>query len=115
MNTSPAWAVLLVMPLVGACGYYVPPAHVGNARAALQVAGAAGAAESARGRAYLLAAEHEFQLAMRSNGKEADLFLLRSQVDAELALALAREDAVRAHAQDAVDRARALSASQPRQ
>jgi hypothetical protein len=86
-----------------------------NAKAALQQAGIGGAAESTRGRAYLLAAEHEFQLAMGSNGKEADLFLLRSQVDAELALALAREDSIRAHAQDAVDRARALSASQQRQ
>jgi hypothetical protein len=115
MNSSPAWAVLLLALAACSSRYTVPVAHVTNAKAALTSAGVAGAAESARGRAYLLAAEHEFQLAMGSNGKDADLLLLRSQVDAELALALAREDTIRAHAQDAVDRAHALSTSQPRQ
>jgi hypothetical protein len=109
MNIRAAWAALLV-PLA-ACGEYtVPAAHVTNARNAIQAASAAGAAQSVRARPYLVTAQSELSKAMESTGKGADLLLLRSQVDAEVALGITREEALREQAVQADDRARALSA-----
>ncbi len=100
-------AVLFALAACG--GYAVPAAHVTNAKDAILAAATEGAGESPRGRLYFLTAQGEFQNAMQSNGKAADLLLLRSQVDAELALAMAREDFLKSQADQAVDRARSLS------
>ena len=115
MGTRPAWTALLFpLLLPTACvGYAVPAAHVTNARDVIGVAHASGAATSARARPYLLIAESEFQRAMVSTGKEADLLLLRSQVDAELAIAVTREDRLEGQAIDASERARSLSEAPP--
>lgn len=109
MDIRATWAALLI-PLA-ACGEYrVPAAHVTNAKSAIEAASAAGAAQSVQGRPYLVTAQSELKKAMESTGKAADLLLLRSQVDAELALGLTREEILRGQAVQADDRARALSA-----
>ena|SRR5271166_2859512 len=108
MDIRATWVALLI-PLA-ACGEYtVPAAHVTNARNAIKAASAAGAAQSLQGGAYLATAESELKRAMESTGKGADLLLLRSQVDAELALGLTREEILRGQAEQADDRARAFS------
>jgi hypothetical protein len=117
MKTRPASpvGVLFVAAAAAACTVYtVPVEHVMNARSAIQSAEGAGAASSQHGRLYLTTAQSELDQAMRSSGKDADLLLLRSQVDAELALVLARKDALERQAAEAAHRAQTLAASQAR-
>jgi hypothetical protein len=100
---------------LAACGEYtVPAAHAASARSAIAQASAAGAGNSDRARLYLLTAQDELSQAMKSRGKPADLLLLRSRVDAELAMALTHEEVLEAQATEATQRARTLSSSQPR-
>jgi hypothetical protein len=108
----PARIALLFM--LTACGQYtVPAVHVENARNTIDAARVAGAATSRHGRIYLESAQNELSEAMKSSGKHADLLLLRSQVDADLALALTRQDLLEGQAARAIQQAEGLTASQP--
>jgi hypothetical protein len=107
------WGVALLafsLPVAG-CSYVVPRQHVTSARSAIDDARSAGAAESALGRPYLTMAEGELRQAMAARGKSADMLLLRAQVDAELARALARGAALHAEAEEADRVARWLETS----
>jgi hypothetical protein len=107
------WGLALLalsLPLAG-CSYFVPRQHVTSARSAIDDARSAGAAESALGRPYLTMAEGELRQAMAARGKTADMLLLRAQVDAELALALARGATLHARAEEADRLARWLESS----
>ena len=52
--------------------------------------------------------EHAKQLAARGEGDRASSLLLRAEADAELAVALSREDSEKSEAQAAVERVRQL-------
>ncbi len=109
MNSGVA-LLALSLPLAG-CSYVVPRQHVTSARSAIEGARSAGAAESDLGRPYLTMAEAELRQAFASRGKTADMLLLRAEVDAELARALARGAAFHAQADEAERVARGLETS----
>jgi hypothetical protein len=105
-------AIALLFMLT-ACGQYtVPAAHVENARNTIDAARAAGAMSSRHGRTYLESAVSELDQAMKSSGKHAHLLVLRSQVDADLALALTRQDILEGQAAHAIQQAEGLTAAQ---
>jgi hypothetical protein len=109
-NTS-TLAVLLLA--VAACGGYPPPndrmmASVAAARSAREV----GAQNSPQAALHLKLADEEIARAKTlmadGDNQRAEFTLIRAKADAELALALAKENTAKVEAQQAVDQIKAL-------
>jgi len=104
-----------------ACGgYTVPAQHVTGAQTAIAAARGGGAAADPQANLHLKLAEEQFSSArgMMKSGddKKADLLLLRSQADAQLAQSLAQKQTATAETQKTVDQIRLLiEQSSPRQ
>jgi len=96
-----------------ACGGAPPPNdRAANSEAAIRGAREVGAEQVPQASLHLKLAEEQLAKgkAQMKDGdnKQAGYTLLRAQADAELALALAKENKTRTDAQQVVDRARAL-------
>jgi hypothetical protein len=106
------WMVVPVVAVSVACGatFPVPTQHLADAESAQQSAIAVGAANVPAAQLHVKLAEEQMAQAKAhiANGdnKEADSLLIRSKADAELALALAREQGASVDAQNATDKAK---------
>jgi len=103
----------LALALLGACGGAAAPnERVTSATAAVRAAEVGGAQSIPQATLHLKRAKEGIERAkglMKNNdNEEADWVLQRSEVDAELALAEAREAQAKAEAQAAVDQVEAL-------
>jgi hypothetical protein len=108
------WFALL---LSGGCNSYaVPPAHLSNAQNTIADAQSAGAEADPQAGLHLGLARRQMacarSLIAQGEPASADLFVLRAQADAELALSLAQEASARAEARQMIERVRVLSASE---
>jgi hypothetical protein len=94
-----------------------PVASLGaeNSAGAIRAAEEVGAAHSPQASLYLQLAKEEFEHARRLTSEEdrpaATRLLLRAEIDADLALALARENTTKVEAQAALDKANMLNDS----
>lgn len=101
------YALLLIPFALGACSpSYAPPVQrMADAQAAYRSAKEAGADNDPRAQLHLKLAEEQFAkaktLLAEEENRRADFLLIRSKADAELALAMAQERAVRLDAQRA--------------
>ena len=107
------WAVVVMSVGAGACASAPPPNdRMASSEAAIRGAREVGAEQIPQGALELKLAQEELEKAkalMRDGDNSAASFmLLRSQADAELALALAREAKTHAEAQLAIDKVRAI-------
>jgi hypothetical protein len=107
------FAMLLIGISSGACAT-VPPPHerVATSEAAIRGAGEVGAEQVPQAALHLKLAQEAVQRAkalMKDGDNEAAGFvLLRAQADAELALALARENKTQMEARQVIERARSI-------
>jgi hypothetical protein len=102
----------MALLLVAGCASHPPPSdHLASAIAAARGAQEAGAPRVPRAALYLKLSEEQIaqarQMMARGDNLRADYMTLRAYNDAEVALALAREDAARRRA----DQAQAMAAS----
>ena len=98
----------MVLTGLGACATTAPPRNVEGPASAIRAAEEVGAARVPEAALRLQLAREALEQArgMTSETQQlaAERLLMRSQADAELALALARSTAARAAAQKAIDR-----------
>ena len=111
----PATAVLAFL-LGGACASTAPPNDkVASSSGAIRAAEEVGATHNPDAALYLQLAKEEFGhaavLTDQKNKASADRLLLRAQVDAELALALARNENEKAEALAAIGKVKKLKDS----
>jgi hypothetical protein len=110
------WRSLAAAVAVASCaacgGYTVPPQHVTGAQTAIAAARGGGADADPQAALHLKLAEEQYSGArnMMSKGddKQADLMLLQSQADAQLAQSLARKTTATAETQQTVQQIRML-------
>jgi hypothetical protein len=120
MNTWRSWAIASVAACAACGGYTVPAQHVTGAQTAIAAARGGGAAGDPQANLHLRLAEDQYSnargLMRKGDGKEADLMLLRSQADAQLAQSLAQKSTATADTQKTVEQVRLLiQQSAPRQ
>ncbi len=115
-------ATLAVASCVACGGYTVPPQHVTGAQTAIAAARGGGADADPQAALHLKLAEEQYSgarnLMQSGDPKQADLMLLRSQADAQLAQSLAQKTSATAETQQTVEQIRTLMQSQqpmPRQ
>ena len=107
------FAMLLIGVSSGACAT-VPPPHerVASSEAAIRGAGEVGAEQVPQAALHLKLAQEAVQrakvLMKDGDNEEAGFVLLRAQADAELALALARENKTQMEARQVIERARSI-------
>jgi hypothetical protein len=99
---------------VGCGGAGAPNHKLVSAEAAIRGAHEAGASEHPKAKLHLTLAERQVskaKLFMRDgNNRKASMILVRAQADAELAIALAREQVARAEAEEALKNVEELRA-----
>jgi len=105
-----------VLLAVGCGGSYPPPTQpMVDAQAAERSAKELGAADQPAAQLHLKLAEEQIAQAKVSmddgDNKRADYLLVRAKADAELALALAREQGAKVEAQRAVEQANTMHAT----
>jgi hypothetical protein len=116
-------ATLAVASCVACGGYQVPPQHVTGAQTAIAAARGGGADADPQAALHLKLAEEQYSGARNmmnqgNDNKQADLMLLQSQADAQLAQTLAQKTTATAQTQQTVEQIRTLTQSQqsmPRQ
>jgi Domain of unknown function (DUF4398) len=122
MKSILGWAALGasavgVMGIVGCAGTQVPNARVASSEAAIRAAQETGSRNVPQAALHLKLAEEELQSAkglIRDNdNKRAEYVLMRSQADAELAIALSHVAVSNVQAGTAVDEARAVRSGTP--
>jgi hypothetical protein len=106
--------IVVVTALLAGCAGAPPPAdRMASSEAAVRGANELGAANVPQAALHLKLAQEGIAEAksLMSNGdnERASYVLMRAQSDAELAVALAKEDTARRQAEDAAAQARALS------
>jgi hypothetical protein len=111
MRTLKRAGFALVLAPLAACATYPTPAdHLANSVASVRGAQEAGALGTPQSALYLRLAQEEVAKAkaLMDDGKNerADYLAARASADAELALALAREETVRARAQQSAAKVR---------
>ena len=99
--------------LVGACGGAAMPAgEVASAQAAIRAADEVGAESTPRAALHLKYARDQYAEAQRlmeeDREERASALLLRAEADAEVALAIAREEAAKQRAEAAQQRVQSL-------
>jgi hypothetical protein len=110
--------VVLMSAGVGACASTSPPyERVASSEAAIRGAREVGSEQVPQAALHLKLAEEEVQKAKAlirdGDNREASFALMRAQADAELALALARENKTRFEAQGVLEKARAIGGGPP--
>ncbi len=113
MNTWRSWSIAAVAACAAACGgYTVPAQHVTGAQTSIAAARAGGAAADPQANLHLKLAEEQFSsarnLMQKGDNKQADLVLLRSQADAQLAQSLAQKQQATAETQRTYEQIRML-------
>jgi hypothetical protein len=95
--------------VLGCASYPAPTQHMADALAAERSARELGAANQPQGQLHLKLAQEQIaearNLLARGDHERADFVLSRAKADAELALALAREQGARVEAQRAIEQA----------
>lgn len=114
----PIRSSLLVFALIAGCGTVKTTptgVHAESSSASIRAAEEVGAARTPQAALHLQLAKEEFEAARKMDNPEdrdhADRLLMRSQADAELALALARTEAEKTEAQGAAARVKTLKES----
>jgi hypothetical protein len=104
--------VLALATLVGCASYPAPQQHMADSAAAIRGAEEVGAAAQPQAALNLKLAQEEVarakSLADDGKNEEADFMTLRAKADADLALALTREQTARNHAQQGESKAKAV-------
>jgi hypothetical protein len=99
-KTTILWTAVLVM---GCASYPAPSDHLASAIAAARGAQEAGAQQVPQAALHLKLADEQIgqarQMMQKGDNERADYMTLRAYNDAELALAIAREDAARKRAE----------------
>jgi hypothetical protein len=114
---SPRFSLLTAALLcVGCASSGAPPNQKAeSSSAAIRAAEEVGATHNPQAALHLQLAKEQYEFAQRlpnpSEKARVDRLLRRAQVDAELALALARSDDERAEAQTAIDKVKKLNQS----
>jgi hypothetical protein len=107
-----SWATLMVASCAACGGYTVPPQHVTGAQTAIAAARGGGADADPQAADHLKLAEDQYSnargLMNKGDEKKADLMLLRSQADAQLAQSLAQKSTASAETQQTVQQIRML-------
>lgn len=111
--------LLALIPLsLAACGpsYAAPVQRMADAQSAYRAAKEAGAEKDPQAALHLKLAEEQFAKAKtlldQEENRRADFLLIRSKADAELALAMAQEQATRNVAEEAKEKAQTQTTSQ---
>lgn len=95
-----------------ACGASVPAGRMASAQAAIRAANEVGADQNPTAALHLQYAREQYQqaenLSRNGQGDRAQMVLARAEVDAELALALARSSGARAEARSAQEQIRTM-------
>jgi hypothetical protein len=108
-------AAVAVATCAACGGYTVPPQHVTGAQTAIAAARGGGADADPQAALHLKLAEEQYSgarnLMNQGDGKQADLMLLRSQADAQLAQSLANKTTATAQTQQTVEQIRMLMQS----
>jgi len=106
-----------VMGITGCAGSQVPNARMASSEAAIRAAQETGSRNVPQAALHLKLAEEQLQSAkalIRNNdNKRAEYVLMRSQADAELAIALSHVAVSNVQAGAAVDEARSIRSSTP--
>lgn len=111
------WCVVVITASAafGCAGAQLPPQEVAETRAAMRAAGEVGANEVPRGELHLRLAQDQLALAERYIAEDEEVLareaLSRARQDAELALALAKEQAAIDAAKEARRRVRQLESA----
>jgi hypothetical protein len=118
MRTSVATTLAVVLASLAACASYpAPTEHLANSAAAVRGAQEVGASASPQAALHLRLAQEEIAKAKAlmddGNNERADFMALRGKADAELALAITREDAARAHQQQSAAKLQAVEPAVP--
>jgi hypothetical protein len=104
--------LLLLFTVVGACATTAHPMDAEGPTSAIRAAEEVGAAGVPAAALRLQLAkeqlDHARTMTAEGQAQQADLLLMRSQADAELAVALARSSVARAEAQKAVERTKSI-------
>lgn len=107
----------LVALLASGCAHTIPEYATESSASAIRTAEEVGATEVPKAALHLQLAKEEFEKAkaLFTDGKtdEAKSLLARAEADAELAVTLAREDAEKQAARDAMARVTQLRAENP--
>lgn len=105
-------ALAALIGVAGCASNPMPPAKVTETQASITAAQAVGAESNPRAALHLKLAREQLQqgeaLLKRGDEKEARLVIERARLDADLALALTREEQARKEAQVAIEKARDL-------
>lgn len=108
---------LLPLSLAACAGAPPPNDRASSSEAAIRAAREVGAEQVPQAALHLKLAQEQLEkgksLIKDSENEQASYTLLRAQADAELALALARENQTRTSAQSVIDKARALRGERP--
>ena len=112
------WIGAASIALVAACASSpVPAERLAKSTAAIRSAHEVGAERVPNAAMHLKVANEELDLAKRlitdGDNRRAEYVLLRAQVDADVALQLAREDQARADAQKTIDEVQRVKNSRP--
>lgn len=113
MSNIRCLAVLALLAAGAGCASAAPPSErLASSEAAIRSAKEVGANGVPAAALYLTVAQEELDKARAEikdgDNKSAEMILSRAQADAELALALTRENAARNEAQEALNQVRAL-------
>jgi hypothetical protein len=115
-------AICLAVGIVGlaACASTPPPhEREASSEAAIRAANEVGAQQVPQAALHLKLAQEQFEKAKKQmqsgDNAEASYTLLRSQADAELALAMAREEKTRSDAEQVLAKVRAVRGEHPAQ
>ena len=105
-------SLLLALTTMGCVSYPAPTAHFATASASTRAARDVGALALPLARLHVTMAEEAIAkagaLMDRGENERADYMTLRAYNDAELALALTREDIAKHHAEAAAEKVRAI-------
>ncbi|WP_394822617.1 DUF4398 domain-containing protein [Pendulispora albinea] len=109
---SIAAAATALSLMVGCGSYPAPNDKLVNSQASLRAAQEVGAQTDSQGALHMRLAQEQIekakQLMADGDNKRAEFLLLRAEADAELAVALARQQSARNEAQQALEQLKAL-------
>jgi hypothetical protein len=112
MRHLPVSLFVLAAMYMGCGSYPAPQQKMVSAEASIRGAQEVGAARVPQAQLHLKLAQEQVDKAKAlmadGDNKRAEMLLLRAQADAELALALAKEDAAKTDAQQSMDQVKAL-------
>lgn len=114
MTTRTSFASLSLLAFAAGCGASIPPPteRMASSEGAIRGAQEVGAPTVPRAALHMKLAQEQVDrakaLMQDGRNQEADLVLMRAQVDAELAIALAREETTRKDAQQLAEKVKSF-------